>query len=237
MLRVEGVSYRIDGTTVLEEIDVAVESGTFVLLVGHNGAGKTTLLDLICGIGTPTTGRILVDGHDVVTNPGPARSRIGRVFEDPRDQLLGATVREDVAFGPENLGLSRDVITNRVDDALSAVGMGDAGDRPIDSLSGGERIRVAIAGALAMNPSILLLDEPTAGLDHPGRTRVLEHVRRAYEGGVGVVMATHDLRDLDTVTDRVIGLEAGRIAMDASPITAVDHLADLGVRVPSTWSP
>lgn len=237
MLAFEGVTHRIDHTTVVDDVDLAVESGAFVLLVGRNGAGKTTLLDLASGIGTPDEGTITVDGHDVAAEPGAARTRIGRVFEDPRDQLLGATVREDVAFGPENLGLPRDAIADRVGKALEAVGMADGADRPIDSLSGGERTRIAIAGALAMEPALLLLDEPTGGLDHPGRSRVLDHVRRTHEAGVGVVMATHDLRDLEAIADRVLGMADGRILLDAPPATAVERLPDLGVRVPPTWKP
>ncbi len=236
VLEVDGVSCRIDQTLVLSNISFRIDRGEFVLVVGANGSGKTTLLDICNGLRDPTDGAVYIDGVAVAEDPVHARSAVGRVFEDPRDQLLCATVAADVGFGPANLGVDPDTIDRRVEHALCAVGMSDRGDDAIDTLSGGERARVAIAGALAVEPKILALDEPTTGLDHPGRTSVFRHIQAANDAGMTVVFATHDLRDLYVAADRIIALADGRLALDCSPAEATDRLPGLGVRVPSEWA-
>lgn len=236
MLEIDGLTHRFDDRVALADVSLRVDEGEFVLLVGANGSGKTTLLDHFSGLRKPDAGSVRVDGHDVAREPVAARTAIGRVFEDPRDQLLAATVGTDVAFGPENLGVPRPQIETRVTASLEAVGMAGREDESIQSLSGGERARVAIAGALAMRPAYLALDEPTTGIDHRGRTAILQHLRALNDRGVGIVIATHDLRELRGDADRVIGLDEGRLVLDASPAVAVDRLADLGVRVPTAWT-
>jgi biotin transport system ATP-binding protein len=153
------------------------------------------------------------------------------VFQDPRDGFVAATVGADVAFGPENLGLDRAEIRRRVDDALDAVQLSGKHEARIEELSGGERERVAIAGALAMDPDHLVLDEPFTGLDWPARQAVLGRLEALHESGRSVVVVTHDLRDVAALTDRVVVLSEGRIALDSSDPDP-DRLAELGVRPP-----
>lgn len=234
MITVTGVTVRRAGVTVLDDVTFTVDPGELILLVGRNGAGKTTLLDLLCGLDRPASGTVCIDGRTVAEQP-TTRTSVGRVFEDPDDQILGSTAAADVAFGPENLGLSREEIQRRVTAALDVVGLSPRSDDPVDALSGGQRARLAIAGALAMEPTYLLLDEPTAGLDHPSRRAVLTHLETVNDDGTAVVMATHDLRDLDRVADRVLGLDGGTIAVDAPPSEAAGVICDLGVRVPDGW--
>lgn len=235
MLQVDAVSASYGETDVLRDITCSIAPGEFVLLVGANGSGKTTLLDLLSGLETPDSGQILIDGADIVSDRSVARMNVARVFEDPQDQLLGATVETDIAFGPENLGFEPESIEERVTNALTAVQLTEKRDASITALSGGERARVALAGALAMDPSYLALDEPTSGIDHPGRQAIIDTFERVKAAGCGVLLATHDLRDLYPLVDRVIGLQSGRVALSATPAASIDQLPDLGVRVPTTW--
>ena len=154
------------------------------------------------------------------------------VFQQPRDQLVAATVGADVAFGPENLGLPREEIDRRVESALAAVELSGRADDHVDALSGGEQARVAIAGALAMGADHLVLDEPLAGLDFPARRSVLDHLETLHEAGTSVVIVTHDLRDLVAPADRVVALSEGRVAFDCAPEAALDRLETVDVRDP-----
>ena len=235
MIEVTNLSLQFADTPVLDEINLSIRQDEFVLLVGPNGAGKTTLLDQLSGLGEPSEGTVTIDGVDVYRQPATGRAKIGRVFESPTDQLIGATVRDDVAFGPENLGLPPQQIERQVRESLAAVGFQANGERAIDSLSGGEAARVAIAGALAMSPSYLVLDEPTAGLDYPGRQRVLAQLQQTHAEGIGIILATHDLRDFKSLADRVVGLEDGNIVFDNSPEIVSDRLEAIGVRKPTDW--
>ena len=220
------------GVVAVDEVSLSIPDGEFVVLAGANGSGKTTLVRTFNGLVDPDAGAVAVDGTPVADDPLAARTAVGMVFQDPRDQLVAATVGGDVAFGPENLGLSHAEIDRRVDAALDAVNMRDRGADRIASLSGGERERVAIAGALAMEPDHLVLDEPFTGLDEPARRSVLARLRALRADGVGVVVVTHDLRDVVALADRVVGLADGRIAVDAPPARAA-ALRGLDVRVPA----
>ena len=202
------------------------------VVAGANGSGKTTLVRTFNGLVTPDAGTVQVNGTSVSADLVAARSAVGMVFQDPRDQIVAATVGADVAFGPENLGLSHEAIDRRVSDALDAVNLTGREDDRIASLSGGERERVAIAGALAMEPDHLVLDEPFTGLDEPARRSVVERLRTLARDGTSVIVVTHDLRDVLSLADRILGLMSGRVAVDAPPETAVSELTDLGVRVP-----
>ncbi|MFT4923668.1 MAG: biotin transport system ATP-binding protein, partial [Haloarculaceae archaeon] len=179
----------------------------------------------------PDEGEVLVDGQSAPANPVAARTTVGMVFQRPRDQFVASTVGDDVAFGPENLGIDRAEIDRRVGDALAAVNMAGRDDDRLDSLSGGEQARVAIAGALAMEPSYLVLDEPFAGLDLPARQSVLAHLDRLSADGTAIVVVTHDVRDVLERADRVVGLRDGRVVVDANPDEARDRLGDIPVRV------
>ncbi|ELZ50418.1 ABC transporter [Halorubrum coriense DSM 10284] len=221
-------------TVAVDDVSLSVPDGEFLVVAGANGSGKTTLVRTFNGLVEPDAGTVTVNGTPVDEDLVAARSAVGMVFQDPRDQLVAATVGADVAFGPENLGLSHDEIDRRVADALAAVNMAGRERERIDSLSGGERERVAIAGALAMDPDHLVLDEPFTGLDEPARRSVVDRLRALHRGGTGVVVVTHDLRDVAALADRIVGLADGRVAVDAPPDEAVSALPGLDVRVPES---
>ncbi|MXR42207.1 ATP-binding cassette domain-containing protein [Halobaculum sp. WSA2] len=220
------------GSTALREVSLRIPDGEFLVIAGANGSGKSTLVRQFNGLLTPDEGEVLVDGTPVGDDLVAARTRVGMVFQEPRDCFVAATVARDVAFGPENLGLPRDEIDRRVERALAAVNMAGRGDERIDRLSGGEQERVAVAGALAMEPSHLVLDEPFTGLDEPARESVLARLIELNRGGTGVVVVTHDLRDVLEHADRLVVLADGEVAVDVPPAAAVDALGDLPVRRP-----
>ncbi|MFC5135662.1 MULTISPECIES: energy-coupling factor ABC transporter ATP-binding protein [Haloferacaceae] len=227
------IGERGDATIVaVDDVTLTVPDGEFLVVAGANGSGKTTLVRTFNGLVRPDSGTVSVNGTAVGEDLVAARVAIGMVFQDPRDQLVSATVGGDVAFGPENLGLSHGEIDRRVAEALEAVNMVGREDDRIATLSGGERERVAIAGALAMEPDHLVCDEPFTGLDEPARESVLGHLRERHAAGTGVVVVTHDLRDVIGLADRVVGLADGRVVVDGTPAEAVPALSGLGVRVP-----
>lgn len=230
MIETRDLVHRYGDVKAVDSVSLIVEDGEFLILAGPNGSGKTTLIRHFNGLVDPDAGEVLVNGCPVNEDLVAARTCVGMVFQDPRDGFVAATVSADVAFGPENLGLSHAEIDRRVECALEAVNMTDRHDERIDSLSGGERERVAIAGALAMEPEHLILDEPFTGLDWPAQQSVLNHLRELHADGTGIVIVTHDLRDLDTLADRLVVLNDGRVAYEGNPGAA--PLADLGVRPP-----
>ncbi|WP_251342192.1 energy-coupling factor ABC transporter ATP-binding protein [Haloplanus halophilus] len=231
-IAVEDYTYRYgDDVLAVDGVSLTVDDGEFLVLAGANGSGKTTLVRGFNGLLTPAEGSVRVNGRPVDDDPVAARSSVGMVFQNPRDGFVAATVGADVAFGPENLGLARADIDRRVADALDAVRMAGRGEERIDELSGGERERVAIAGALAMEPDHLVLDEPFTGLDWAARQSVLERLRALHADGVGVVVVTHDLRDVAALADRTVVLADGTIALDSAD-PAPDDLTALGVRPP-----
>ncbi|SER80756.1 energy-coupling factor ABC transporter ATP-binding protein [Natrinema salaciae] len=232
MIEFQSVSYAFGDRPVLRDISLSIDDGEFVLLAGANGSGKTTLLRHCNGLLTPDSGSVRVDGTPVADDPIAARSSVGMVFQHPRDQFVSAIVGADVAFGPENLGLPREEIDRRVAAALEAVNMTGREDDRIDALSGGEQSRVAIAGALAMEPTHLVLDEPFTGLDEPARRSVLARLESLSAEGTGILLATHDLRDVLGLADRVIAMRDGQVAVDGPPADALDELEGLEVRVP-----
>jgi len=232
MLRAREVVCRYDETVAVDGVSLAIDDGEYVAIVGPNGSGKTTLVRTFNGLVTPDSGRVLVDGTPVDENLVAARQAVGMVFQEPRDSFVAATVGADVAFGPRNLGLSHAAVDRRVEAALEAVDLAGREDDRIDRLSGGERERVAIAGALAMEPDHIVLDEPLTGLDEPARRSVLARLESLHAGGTSVVVVTHDLRGVIDAADRVIGMAEGRIAFDADAAAAREELAALDVHVP-----
>ncbi|MDG9694356.1 ATP-binding cassette domain-containing protein [Streptomyces mutabilis] len=185
-----------EGPDVLTGLDFAVREGRALALLGRNGSGKTTLMRLLSGGLRPRAGRLTVDGEPVTYDRGGLtrlRTTVQLVVQDPDDQLFAASVAQDVSFGPLNLGLSDAEVRSRVDDALAALDITALADRPTHLLSYGQRKRAAIAGAVAMRPRVLVLDEPTAGLDPDGQERLLATLDRLRAGGTTVVMATHDV--------------------------------------------
>ncbi|CAI48789.1 ABC-type transport system ATP-binding protein (probable substrate biotin) [Natronomonas pharaonis DSM 2160] len=230
MISVSDLVYRYDGTTAVDGVSLQIEDGEFVVIAGANGSGKTTLVRHFNGLYEPDSGEVRVDGQPVAENPVAARTAVGMVFQNPRDCFVAATVGADVAFGPENLGLSHEDIDARIERALAAVGMADAREVRIDTLSGGQQARVAIAGALAMEPSHLVLDEPFAGLDWPARTGVLDRLEALSADGTSVIVVTHDLRDLMDRTDRIVALADGEIVLDGPPSAVAEELPNVDVR-------
>ncbi|MDJ0635489.1 MAG: ABC transporter ATP-binding protein [Xenococcaceae cyanobacterium MO_188.B29] len=201
-----------DSKNTLTDINLQICAGENVGLIGANGAGKTTLFLSICGILSPTYGNIKL--FDRLVQYGTFNPEIGLVFQNPDDQLFCPTVKDDIAFGPENIGLSSEEIDNRVNEALSLTGVSHLIDRVPHHLSGGEKCMVAIASVLAMNPQIILYDEPSANLDLQARRRLIKFLQTSPET---TIISSHDLEMLLEVCDRLILLNQGRIIADGIP--------------------
>ena len=222
---------------VLRGVDLTIEKGSFVAILGHNGCGKSTLSKHFNALLLPTGGRVLVADMDTANEEHtyPIRRLVGMVLQNPDNQLVSTIVEEDVAFGPENLGLPPAEIRARVDEALAAVDMTAYRDHSPHRLSGGQKQRIAIAGVLAMHPDCLLLDEPTAMLDPQGRREVLDTVCRLNrENGMTVVLITHYMEEA-ALADRVVVMDEGKVALDGTPrevFAQGERLIDLGLDVP-----
>ncbi|MEM7771390.1 MAG: ABC transporter ATP-binding protein [Cyanobacteria bacterium P01_A01_bin.37] len=201
-----------NSSNILEQLNLRITAGERVGIIGPNGAGKTTLFMTLCGVFKPTAGTITVFGDPII--PGRFRPDIGLVFQNPDDQLFAASVRDDVAFGPENMGLSPDEITVRVREALDLTGMNSHIDRAPHHLSGGEKRMVAIAGVIAMLPSLVIYDEPSANLDMRARRRLIQFLQGSRET---MLISSHDLEFILEVCDRVILLDNGTIVADGDP--------------------
>jgi energy-coupling factor transport system ATP-binding protein len=227
--------------TAIRDITLTIEDGEFLGLIGHTGSGKSTLVQHLNGLLTPTSGRVLVNGVDVFakgTNRKAIRQQVGLVFQYPEHQLFEETVEKDIAFGPKNLGLSQEEISQRVKEACVQVGLDyeTYAQRSPFELSGGQMRRAAIAGVLAMRPKVLVLDEPTAGLDPAGRDSILSMVKALHEaGGLTVVMVTHSMDDIARLATRLAVLAKGTLVMTGSPreiFSRVEEMEGLGLGVP-----
>jgi|AntRauMinimDraft_3_1070383.scaffolds.fasta_scaffold00655_6 biotin transport system ATP-binding protein len=232
MLQARDLVSRYGETTAVDNVSLEINEGEYVVIVGPNGSGKTTFVRHFNGLVTPDEGEMLVNGTPVDEDLVAARQAVGMVFQEPRDAFVASTIGADVAFGPRNLGLSQSEIDRRVESSLAAVNLSGRENDRIDQLSGGERERVAIAGALAMKPDHLVLDEPLTGLDEPARRAVLSRLTALHEAGTSVIVVTHDLRGVLDAADRVIGMAEGRIVFDTDATTARQELAALDVYVP-----
>ena len=212
----------------LRGIDLDVQSGDYLVIVGHNGSGKSTLAKNINVLLRPTEGDIWVKGMNTreLKNTLPIRSNVGMVFQVPDNQIVATIVEQDVAFGPENLGVPRDELRRRVDWALEVVEMTEHRHRPPHRLSAGQKQRVAIAGAIAMRPDILILDEATALLDPKGREDVLSAVGCLNEEGMTVIAITHFMHEA-AEGNRVVVMEAGKIVLEGTPREVFDHVEQL----------
>ena len=211
-------SYKADAPNALDDICLDIEAGQFVAVLGANGSGKSTLAKHINALLAPTAGRVMVGGRDTHREEDvlAIREAAGMVFQNPDNQAVASIVRDDVAFGPENLGLAPDEIRTRVDEALAVVAMQGHAEEEIASLSGGQKQRIAIAGVLAMRPQILILDEPGAMLDARGRRGITRVAHELNAGGMTVVLITHFMEDA-LGADHVVVLDAGRIALEGTP--------------------
>ncbi|MDO4967008.1 MAG: energy-coupling factor transporter ATPase [Lachnospiraceae bacterium] len=243
---VNHVNYIYNEGTALESVAVrdvsfAVNEGEFIGVIGHTGCGKSTLMQLINGILKPSSGGIYYNGQDVYDDDfdlKTLRSKVGLVFQYPEHQLFEVDVFSDVCFGPNNLGLPKSEVQLRAYDALKAVKLPEDCfySSPFD-LSGGEKRRVAIAGVLAMKPEILILDEPTAGLDPAGRLEILELIKELQKkSGISIILVSHSMEDVAEYADRIIVIDKGSIVFDDTPenvFTKYDELDALGLSVPS----
>ena len=224
----------------LEDVSFSVNRGEFIGIIGHTGSGKSTLMQQLNGLLKPTSGAVLLDGKDIWSDKKltrQARFRVGLVFQYPEYQLFEETVYKDIAFGPKNMGLKEEEIDRRVREAAGFVGLTEKQLEvsPFD-LSGGQKRRVAIAGVIAMEPEVLILDEPTAGLDPIGRAEILgniESYRRAKNATI--MMVSHSMEDVARLTDRLLVMNGSHLAMDAPPaevFTHAEELVEMGLSIP-----
>ena len=227
----------------LSDVSFTISDGEFVGIIGHTGSGKSTLVQHFNALIKPTSGKITVQGVDIGEKGislNSLRQKVGLVFQYPEYQLFEETVEKDVAFGPKNLGLPEEEIQCRVAEALRLVGLDQqkVGMRSPFELSGGQRRRVALAGVLAMNPEVLILDEPSAGLDPHGRNEILALVSAIHrERGCTVIMVSHSMDEVARVASRVMVMNHGRLVMDGSPrevYTQGEKLQQIGLGVPAT---
>lgn len=233
MITVSDLVARYGEAVAVDGVSLSLSAGEFVVLTGPNGSGKTTLVQHFNALRDPDEGSVTVDGTAATADPLAARTRVGMVFQHPRDQFVAATVGADVAFGPENLGLDREEIDRRVREALAAVNLSGRREERVTALSGGEQARLAIAGALAMEPAYLVLDEPFTSLDEPARRSVLSRLVELNDDGMGIVVVTHDLRGTLGPADRLLAMVDGRLVVDTTPAAATDALAGIEVYVPN----
>ncbi|MCQ8904740.1 MAG: ATP-binding cassette domain-containing protein [Methanothermobacter sp.] len=220
MIELRGLSYSYpDGTPALRGINMKIDKGERVAVIGPNGAGKSTLFLHLNGILRPTTGEVIIDGKKMEYSRDliKIRQKVGIVFQNPDDQLFSPTVREDVAFGPMNLGLPMDEVEERVRDALQKVGITGYENRAPHHLSGGEKKRVAIAGILAMKPEIMVLDEPTTGLDPETADGIIRILLELSMEGITVIISSHDVEIINQFAERVFVLNNGKLIAEGTP--------------------
>ena len=226
----------------LRDISLTVEPGEFIGIIGHTGSGKSTLVQHLNGLLRPSSGTVCVDGfdlHDKKTEIKRIRQRVGMVFQYPEHQLFEETVFDDVAFGPRNQGLDAESVSERVESALTSVGLNPSeyAKRSPFRLSGGQMRRVAIAGVIALQPEYLVLDEPSAGLDPQGRDEIFEQILRLYHSsGMAVVLISHNMEDVARMARRLLVMHCGRIEFDGSPSQlfhdSAINLRDFGLNLP-----
>ena len=224
----------------IDNMNFSVERGEFIGIIGHTGSGKSTLMQHLNGLLKPTSGTVLLDGEDIHKDKKftrQARFRVGLVFQYPEYQLFEETVYKDIAFGPKNMGLKEEEIDRRVREAAQLVGLAEKQLEvsPFD-LSGGQKRRVAIAGVIAMEPEVLILDEPTAGLDPASRAGILENIETYRKTkNATIMMVSHSMNDVARLTDRLLVLCGSKIAMDGPPtevFTRADELLEMGLDIP-----
>ena len=224
----------------LKDVSFCVDRGEFIGIIGHTGSGKSTLIQHLNGLLKPTSGQILLDGTDIWKDKATTRAsrfKVGLVFQYPEYQLFEETVYKDISFGPKNMGLSKDEIDRRVREAAGFVGLSDEQleASPFD-LSGGQKRRVAIAGVIAMEPEVLILDEPTAGLDPAGKEEILQNIQTyRCKKNATIMMVSHSMSDVARLADRLLIMDHGTLAMNDAPANVFTHsraLLDMGLDIP-----
>ena len=245
IIKVEHLSYVYNpglptAVTALDDVSFTVEEGDFVGIIGATGSGKSTLITHMNGLNKPTSGKIYIDGRDLWAEPEKIREfrfLTGLVFQYPEYQLFEETVYKDIAFGPKNMGLSPEEVDRRVREAAGFVGLTEQQLEvsPFD-LSGGQKRRVAIAGVIAMEPEVLILDEPTAGLDPVGRSEILGNIQSYRKAkNATIMMVSHSMEDVARLTDRLLVMNGSKLAMDAPPaqvFTHAEELTQMGLNIP-----
>lgn len=246
IIKIENLNYIYNPGTpfekmALKDINLDLSRGDFIGLIGHTGSGKSTLVQHLNGLIKPTSGKIIVDGIDITskdTDLRKIRQKVGLVFQYPEHQLFEETVYKDIAFGPKNLELGEEEIETRVKKAMELVGLdyNSLKDRSPFELSGGQKRRVAIAGVLAMKPEVLVLDEPTAGLDPRGRDEVLGRIQGLYEEeGITIILVSHSMEDIARLVNRIVVMHEGKIAMEGSSkevFKQAEKLEQMGLGIP-----
>ena len=237
LLEVKNVSYSyVKNVFALKDVSLTAEKGEFIAVIGHNGSGKSTFAKLLNGLLIPTEGEVTVDGFSSKDRSAlfEIRKRVGMVFQNPDNQLIASIVEDDVAFGPENLGVPREEIGKRIDFALNAVGMSEYRKATPTRLSGGQKQRIAIAGVLALKPQILVLDESTAMLDPQGRAEIAKVVEKLLADGVTVIAVTHYM-DEALKADKIYVFDGGRIVLSGAPkevFSQKEKLRAIGLELP-----
>lgn len=235
--RVDDEGKEVFSTRALDKISLDIEKGSFVSIVGMNGSGKSTLAKCLNGLLLPTEGDVFVEGLNTKNEKElwNIRKRVGMVFQNPDNQIVSSIVEDDVAFGPENMGIPPAEIRTRVDSALKRVDMYDCKDKGAHMLSGGQKQRIAIAGAVAMRPDCIVFDEPTAMLDPRGRAQVMEIIRELNSDGITTILITHFMEEA-MQADRIIVLKNGKVFSDSTPNDLFENgkiITDAGLEVPT----
>jgi len=238
MIEVENLFFQHDGSAepALLDINLTIDDGEYVAVIGPNGCGKTTLVQHFNALHLPASGTVRVDGMPT-SDPRHVREirrLVGMVFQNPDNQIVGMTVEEDIAFGPENLGLPSREIVRRVEESLDAVGLKSVAGRPPHTLSGGEKRLVAVAGVLAMKPRHIAFDEPTSHLDPSAKKRIIDVIRNLNKEGLTVIHITHDMDEV-AAADRIVVMKEGRVYQTGTPqeiCRGVDRLKELGLGLP-----
>lgn len=250
IIKIENLNYIYNPGTpfekmALKDINLNLSRGDFIGLIGHTGSGKSTLVQHLNGLIKPTSGKIIVDGIDITskdTDLRKIRQKVGLVFQYPEHQLFEETIYKDIAFGPKNLGLGEKEIETRVKKAMELVGLDyySLKDRSPFELSGGQKRRVAIAGVLAMKPEVLVLDEPTAGLDPRGRDEVLGRIQGLYEEeGITIILVSHSMEDIARLVNRIVVMHKGEVALEGSSKEVFkqgEKLEQMGLGIPQITS-
>ncbi|MDD3766015.1 MAG: energy-coupling factor transporter ATPase [Eubacteriales bacterium] len=224
----------------LHAVSFTIKKGEFIGIIGHTGSGKSTLVQHLNGLLKPTSGKIYIDGIDTSGKKADlkaVRAKVGLVFQYPEHQLFEETVRRDIAFAPTNMGLSKEEIEERVEQACALVGISkDILDKSPFEISGGQKRRVAIAGVLAMKPQVLVLDEPTAGLDPRGREEILSQIKKLHKDiGITVILVSHGMEDIANTVERLFVMNKGKIAMEGTPLevySRYEELEEIGLSAP-----
>lgn len=235
IIEIENLSHRTpDGKQILTQVDLNVKAGEFVVVAGANGSGKTSLLRHLNGLLFPSEGTVVIDGVPVSKDLKRARKRVGMVFQDADSQIVGETVFDDAAFGPENLGLSPGEVRERVDHTLEQVGLARLKNQRPHLLSGGEKRRLAVAGILTMSPKVVVFDEPFSNLDYAGTRQVLDQMAALNRSGHTLLVATHNLEVVMGLAHRLILMQDGKIVEDGAFMDVLGCVEAFGVRMPAT---